>query len=153
MKAGADDQVKPVGLGARDLLRLDVGYLLYGNDMDEQTSPLEAGAEWVVAWNKERFQGQPALLKQKEQGLTRRLVGFEMMERGVPRHDMGILKDGEAVGNVTSGNFSPILQKGIGLGWLPPALGNEGSLVEIDIRGKHVPAKVVKLPFYKRRKS
>jgi aminomethyltransferase len=153
LKAGEGDQVKPAGLGARDLLRLDVGYLLYGNDMDERTTPLEAGAEWVVAWNKERFQGQPALLKQKEQGLTRRLVGFEIIERGVPRHDMEILKDGAIVGKVTSGNFSPILQKGIGLGSLPPPLCKEGTLVDIDIRGKHVPAKVVKLPFYKRQKS
>jgi aminomethyltransferase len=150
LQAGEGDQVKPAGLGARDLLRLDVGYLLYGNDMDEQTTPLEAGAEWVVAWGKGLFQGQPALLKQKEQGLTRRLVGFELMERGVPRHDMGIVKDGETVGNVTSGNFSPILQKGIGLGFLPPTLCNEGTLVDINIRGKRVPAKVVKPPFYKR---
>jgi aminomethyltransferase len=153
LKAGEDDRVKPVGLGARDLLRLDVGYLLYGNDMDERTTPLEAGAEWVVAWNKGQFQGQLAIQKQKEQGVTRKLGGFEMMERGVPRHDMEILKDGETVGIVTSGNFSPVLQKGIGLGSLPPALCNEGTLVEIDIRGKHVPAKVVKPPFYKRQKS
>jgi glycine cleavage system T protein (aminomethyltransferase) len=153
LKAGEGELVKPAGLGARDLLRLDVGYLLYGNDMDETTTPLEAGAEWVVAWEKERFQGQPALLKQKERGLTRRLVGFEMIERGVPRHDMEIVKDGKTVGNVTSGNFSPILQKGIGLGLFPPAMCNEGALVEIDIRGKHVPAKVVKLPFYKRQKT
>ena len=121
--------------------------------MDEQTSPLEAGAEWVVAWNKGAFQGQPALLKQKEQGVTQRLVGFEMLERGVPRQGMEILKNEEKVGNVTSGNFSPILQKGIGLGALPPELSEEGDLVEINIRGKHVPAKVVKLPFYKRQKS
>ncbi|TFG66166.1 MAG: glycine cleavage system aminomethyltransferase GcvT [Nitrospirales bacterium] len=153
LKAGEGDQVKPAGLGARDLLRLDVGYLLYGNDMDEQTTPLEAGAEWVVAWNKGPFQGQPALQQQKEQGLARRLVGFEMLERGIPRHAMGILKDGEMVGKVTSGNFSPILQKGIGLGSVPPELSDEGTLVEIDIRGKRVPAKVVKLPFYKRPKS
>ena len=153
LKAGGNDQVKPAGLGARDLLRLDVGYLLYGNDMDEQTTPLEAGAEWVVAWNKGPFQGQSALQQQKEQGATRRLVGFELIERGVPRHEMAILKDGETVGTVTSGNFSPVLQKGIGLGSLPPALCNEGTLVEIDIRGKRVPAKVVKPPFYRRPKS
>ena len=153
LKAGEHDQVKPAGLGARDLLRLDVGYLLYGNDMDEQTTPLEAGAEWVVAWNKIPFQGQPALQQQKEQGVTRRLVGFELIERGVPRHEMAIMKDGETVGTVTSGNFSPVLQKGIGLGSLPPALCNEGTLVEIDIRGKRVPATVVKPPFYRRTKS
>jgi len=106
-----------------------------------------------VAWNKSPFQGQPALQQQKEQGVTRRLVGFELIERGVPRHEMAILKDGETVGTVTSGNFSPVLQKGIGLGSLPPALCHEGTLVEIDIRGKLVPAKVVKPPFYRRPKS
>ena len=153
LKDGEGAQVKPAGLGARDLLRLDVGYLLYGNDMDEQTTPLEAGAEWVVAWNKPLFQGQPALQQQKERGLTRRLVGFEMIERGVPRHDMAILRDEEAVGKVTSGNFSPILQKGIGLGSVPQELSVEGTLLAIDIRGKRVPAKVVKPPFYSRQKS
>ena len=153
LQAGKDHQVKPAGLGARDLLRLDVGYLLYGNDMDEQTTPLEAGAEWAVAWNKGAFQGQSALQKQQEQGLTRKLVGFAMMERGVPRHDMEILKDGKIVGSVTSGNFSPILQQGIGLGMLPPALCHEGNVVAINIRGKHVPAQVVTLPFYKRQKT
>ncbi len=153
LKAGESDQVKPAGLGARDLLRLDVGYLLYGNDMDEKTTPLEASAEWVVAWEKGPFQGQSALEKRKEQGVTKRLIGFEMMERGVPRHDMEIAKDGEIVGSVTSGNFSPVLQKGIGLGWLPPKLCLEETVCAINIRGKHVPAKVVKLPFYKRQKS
>lgn len=153
LKAGEGGLVKPAGLGARDLLRLDVGYLLYGNDMNEQTSPLEAGAEWVVSWTKEHFHGQLALLKQKEQGLVRRLVGFEMTKRGVPRHDMEIVKDGETVGKVTSGNFSPILQQGIGLGVLPLDLCQEGTIVAIDIRGKRVPSKVVKLPFYKRQKS
>jgi aminomethyltransferase len=153
LKAGEGDQVKPAGLGARDLLRLDVGYLLYGNDMDEQTTPLEAGVEWVVAWNKGPFQGHPTLQQQKEKGVTRKLVGFELMERGVPRHDMAILVDGKTVGKVTSGNFSPILQKGIGLGSLPPDLCQEGITLEIDIRGKRVSVKVVKLPFYKRQKS
>jgi aminomethyltransferase len=153
LKAGENDQVKPAGLGARDLLRLDVGYLLYGNDMDEQTTPLEAGADWVVAWNKGEFQGRPALLQQKAHGVPRRLAGFEMIERGVPRHDMEILKDGETVGKVTSGNFSPVLQKGIGLGFLRPALCEEGTLIDINIRGKRVAAKVVKPPFYKRPKS
>jgi len=153
LKEGSEFHAKPAGLGARDLLRLDVGYLLYGNDMDENVSPLEAGAEWVVAWNKTMFQGKLALHKQKEEGLTRKLIAFEMTERGIPRHDMSILKDGESVGKVTSGNFSPILQKGIGLGSIPPGLSKVGTTLEIDIRGKHVPAQVVKLPFYKRQKS
>lgn len=153
LKAGAEFQIKPAGLGARDLLRLDVGYLLYGNDMDESTSPLEASAEWVVAWDKGEFQGQLALGKQQKDGLTRQLAAFEMMERGIPRHDMTIFSNDQSVGKVTSGNFSPILQKGIGLGFVPPALCKEGMLLEIDIRGKRVQAKIVTLPFYKRPKS
>ena len=153
LKAGREFEIKPAGLGARDLLRLDVGYLLYGNDMDESTSPLEASAEWVVAWDKGEFQGHLALGKQKNDGLTRQLAAFEMMERGIPRHDMTIFSNDRPVGKVTSGNFSPILQKGIGLGYVPPALCNEGMLLEIDIRGKRVQAKIVTLPFYKRPKS
>jgi aminomethyltransferase len=152
LKAGAECEAKPAGLGSRDLLRLEAGYLLYGNDMDENTSPLEADAEWVVAWNKGAFQGQLALLQQKEDGLTRQLAAFEMVERGIPRHDMTIFSNGQSVGKVTSGNFSPILQKGIGLGYLPPALCKEGMSLEVDIRGKRVQAKIVKLPFYKRPK-
>lgn len=153
MKAGAEFQIKPAGLGARDLLRLDVGYLLYGNDMDENTSPLEASAEWVVNWDKGEFQGHLALRKQQKDGLTRQLAAFEMVERGIPRHDMTISSNGQLVGKVTSGNFSPILQKGIGLGYVPPALCKEGMLLEIDIRGKRVQAKIVTLPFYKRSKT
>ena len=153
LKAGAEFEAKPAGLGARDLLRLDVGYLLYGNDMDENTSPLEANAEWVVAWDKGEFQGHLALRQQHKDGLTRRLAAFEMVERGIPRHDMAILSNGQSVGKVTSGNFSPILQKGIGLGYVPSALCKEGMWLEIDIRGKRVQAKIVTLPFYKRPKS
>ncbi|HBP88381.1 MAG TPA: glycine cleavage system aminomethyltransferase GcvT [Nitrospiraceae bacterium] len=152
LKAGEECEVKPAGLGARDLLRLDVGFLLYGNDMDENTSPLEASAEWVVAWDKGEFQGHLALRKQQKGGLTRQLAAFEMVERGIPRHDMTIFSNGRSVGKVTSGNFSPILQKGIGLGYVPPALCKEGMLLEIDIRGKRVQAKIATLPFYKRQK-
>lgn len=153
VKAGREYEAKPAGLGARDLLRLDVGYLLYGNDIDENTSPLEASAEWVVAWDKGEFQGHLALRKQQRDGLTRQLAAFEMVERGIPRHDMTMSSNGQSVGKVTSGNFSPILQKGIGLGYVPPALCKEGMSLEIDIRGKRVQAKIVTLPFYKRPKS
>jgi len=153
LERGADDGVKPVGLGARDLLRLDVGYLLYGNDMDEEVSPLETNAQWIVAWGKGEFQGKTALLKQQENGLTRQLVGFELMERGIPRHGMAIVVDGQSVGVVTSGNFSPVLQQGIGMGYVPPAFSQEGTRFHIDIRGKLVDAQVVTLPFYKRKKS
>ncbi len=152
LKAGGEGQVAPAGLGARDLLRLDVGYLLYGNDIDEETSPLEANAGWVVSWTKGNFQGRDRLITQKEQSVIRKLVGFELERRGIPRHGMTIVKDGKPVGHVTSGNYSPILQKGIGLGYLPPDLEAEGQAIQIDIRGKLLPARVVKLPFYKRQK-
>lgn len=153
LETGAESGMKPAGLGARDLLRLEVGYLLYGNDMDEGTSPLEANAAWVIAWNKGPFQGDQALLKQKEQGLTRKLTGFEMTDRGIPRHDMTILNGGSPVGKVTSGNFSPVLQRGIGLGYLDPAFSQEGTVIEIDVRGKRLAAQVADPPFYKRPKS
>ena len=140
-------------MGARDLLRLDVGYLLYGNDINERVSPLEAAAGWVVAWEKGDFLGKTSLLKQRSQGLTHQLAGFELLERGVPRHDMPIMKNGESVGVVTSGNFSPILQTGIGMGFLPPDYSREGTDLHINIRGKMVPAKIVSPPFYKREKK
>ncbi|MGD9853307.1 MAG: glycine cleavage system aminomethyltransferase GcvT [Nitrospirales bacterium] len=152
IEAGAEYGVKPAGLGARDLLRLDVGYLLYGNDMDERVSPLEANAQGIVAWEKGEFQGKSALVKQKENGLTRQLAGFELLERGIPRHDMAIINNGASVGVVTSGNLSPVLQKGIGMGYIPHALTQEGTSLHIDIRGKMVPAQIATLPFYKRPK-
>lgn len=152
MEAGAEYGVKPAGLGARDLLRLDVGYLLYGNDMDERVSPLEANAQGIVAWEKGEFQGKTALLKRKAKGLIKQLIGFELLERGIPRHDMAIIKNGESVGVVTSGNFSPALQKGIGMGYVPPDLSLEDTRLHVDIRGKMIPAKIVTPPFYKRPK-
>lgn len=144
--------LKPAGLGARDLLRLDMGYLLYGNDIDETTTPLEANAEWAVTLHKGNFIGLAALQAQKERGLTRRLVGFELLDKAVPRHGCKILAapGSEPIGTVTSGNFSPLLQKGIGLGYVPADRTAPGTALTIDIRGKAVPAHVVKTPFYKR---
>lgn len=145
--------LKPAGLGARDLLRLEMGYLLYGNDIDEQTTPIEAGAEWAVRFEKEEFVGKPALLIQKQAGLSRRFVGFELSEKGVPRHGFKVLSASSPqspIGEVTSGNLSPLLQKGIGLGYVSPEYADLGTDLLIDIRGKAVPAKVVKPPFYKR---
>lgn len=145
--------LKPAGLGARDLLRLEMGYLLYGNDIDEQTTPIEAGAEWAVRFEKEEFVGKPALLIQKQAGLSRRFVGFELSEKGVPRHGFKILSASSPqspIGEVTSGNLSPLLQKGIGLGYVSPEYADLGTDLLIDIRGKAVPAQVVKPPFYKR---
>lgn len=148
--------LKPAGLGARDLLRLDMGYLLYGNDISEKTSPLEAGAEWVVNFDKGEFVGRATLLSQRTQGLAHRLVGFELLEKAVPRHGFPILSPdspGQPIGEVTSGNLSPFLQKGIGLAYVAPRYAEPGAAIQIDIRGKVVPAKVVKPPFYKRSKS
>jgi aminomethyltransferase len=155
LNAGHPQGVKPAGLGARDLLRLDMGYLLYGNDISEDISPLEAGADWVVNFEKGEFVGRAALLSQRTQGLARRLVGFELLEKAVPRHGFTIRSvdpQGQLIGEVTSGNLSPILQKGIGLGSVSPGYAEPGTRIQIDIRGKAVPAQVVKPPFYKRKR-
>ncbi|TAJ10249.1 MAG: glycine cleavage system aminomethyltransferase GcvT [Nitrospirae bacterium] len=151
MKAGASAGLKPCGLGSRDLLRLEVGYLLYGNDIDEQTTPLEASAAFTVDFTKGEFIGSRALQEQQATGPAKRLVGFELLEKGVPRHGMTILSDGQDVGLVSSGNLSPRLQKGIGLGYVPAKLSAPGTPLQIDIRGRVHPAVVVKLPFYKRK--
>ncbi|NKB81893.1 MAG: glycine cleavage system aminomethyltransferase GcvT [Nitrospirales bacterium] len=145
--------LKPAGLGARDLLRLDMGYLLYGNDITEDTTPIEAGAAWLVDWQNNDFIGQPVLTKQREEGTTRCLVAFELLQKSVPRHGMPIFDEHKEIGQVTSGNLSPILQKGIGLGYVLSAHAHIGAPLFIDIRGRRVPAIVVKPPFYKRRKS
>jgi len=151
MKAGEKAGIRPCGLGARDLLRLEVGYLLYGNDMDEQTTPLEAGAAFAVDLTKGEFIGSAALLEQKQKGLARQLVAFELLQKGVPRHEMKILADRQEIGVVTSGNLSPRLQKGIGLGYVPPKFSAVGAQFQIDIRGRLHQAVVVKLPFYRRK--
>jgi aminomethyltransferase len=151
MKAGEKAGIKPCGLGSRDLLRLEVGYLLYGNDIDEQTTPLEAGAAFAVDFTKGGFIGSRALLEQKEKGPAKRLVAFELLQKGVPRHEMKILSDGQEIGVVTSGNLSPRLQKGIGLGYVPAKFSEPGTHFQVDIRGRAHPAVAVKLPFYKRK--
>ena len=150
LEVGKQAGLKPAGLASRDLLRLDMGYFLYGNDLTEETTPVEAGAEWVVAFQKEHFIGASVLKKQKEEGSTRRLVAFELLEKAVPRHGMGMFREDQSIGEVTSGNLSPTLQKGIGLGYVPTQYSNIGTNFQVDIRGKKIPAIVVKLPFYKR---
>jgi aminomethyltransferase len=155
LKVGHPLGLKPAGLGARDLLRLDMGYLLYGNDISEDISPLEASADWVVNFEKGEFVGRAALLSQRTQGPARRLVGFELLEKAVPRHGFPIRSadpQAQAIGEVTSGNLSPILQKGIGLGSVLPHYAEPGTRIQIDIRGKAVPAIVVKPPFYTRKR-
>jgi aminomethyltransferase len=148
-EAGESEGIKPVGLGARDTLRLEMGFCLYGNDIDDSTSPLEAGLGWITKFNKD-FVNVEGLKAEKEQGIKRKLVGFEMIERGIPRHGYEIVgKEGQAIGIVTSGTQSPSLQKAIGLGYVSAAYAAEGTEIGIHIRGNSIKAKVVKLPFYK----
>lgn len=149
-EAGAPFGIKPIGLAARDTLRLEMGFCLYGNDINETTSPLEAGLGWITKFNKD-FTNSEALKKQKEEGIKRKLVGFELTERGIPRHDYEIVdKDGKVIGTVTSGTMSPSLNKGIGLGYVPVEYSAPDSEIYIRIRKNDIPAKVVKLPFYKK---
>ena len=147
---GQADGIKPCGLGARDSLRTEMKYALYGSDIDAHHSPLEAGLGWVVKLDKKDFVGKPALDAQKREGLTRKLVGFELMGAGIPRHGYSILKDGHPVGEVTSGTLGPSVKKAIGMGYVPLALATEGSTFQVEIRGRRVDAQVVKTPFLKR---
>jgi aminomethyltransferase len=147
--AGADFGIKPIGLAARDTLRLEMGFCLYGNDIDDTTSPLEAGLGWITKFTKD-FTDAEFLAKQKEAGVTRKLVAFEMIDRGIPRHDYPILDAaGTVIGKVTSGTMSPSMKLGIGLGYVTVDNSKLDSEIFIDIREKGVKAKVVKLPFYK----
>jgi len=148
-KAGADYDIKPCGLASRDTLRLEMGFCLYGNDINDTTSPIEAGLSWITKFTKD-FVNSEALKAQKENGVTRKLVGFEMQERAIPRHDYPIVDaDGTNIGIVTSGTMSPSLGIGIGMGYVTIANSKLGSEIYIQIRKKTVLAKVVKLPFYK----
>ena len=146
-EAGAEFGIKPVGLGARDTLRLEKGYCLYGNDIDDTTSPLEAGLGWVTKFTKD-FTNSAALKAQKEQGIARKLVGFELLEKGIPRGHYDLCTaDGQQVGEVTSGTISPTLQKGIGLGYVPANLAKPGTELFVKVRDRLLKAQVVKLPF------
>lgn len=148
-KAGEPFGIKPIGLAARDTLRLEMGFCLYGNDIDDTTSPLEAGLGWVTKFSKD-FVNSEALKKQKESGISKKLIGFEMLERGIPRHDYEITDaEGNVVGKVTSGTQSPSLQKAVGLGYVESAFAKEGTEIYIKIRDQKIKAKVVKPPFYK----
>jgi len=143
-------EVTPAGLGSRDSLRLEMGMALYGNDIDDTTTPLEAGLSWLVKFKKGDFVGRDALLKQKEQGVPRKLVGFTTSERSFPRHGYPVFVNGAPSGEVRSGTISPTLGIPIGTAYVPPASASEGSTLEIEIRGKRIPATVVKMPFYKK---
>jgi len=146
-KAGAAQGIKPIGLGARDTLRLEMGYCLYGNDIDDTTSPLEAGLGWITKFSKD-FTAKSILEKQKGEGIKRKLVGFEMVDKGIPRHHY-VIKDanGNKIGYVTSGTQSPVLQKAIGMGYVDMAHSALDSDIFIEVRDKLLKAKVVKFPF------
>ncbi len=149
MEAGADYGIKPIGLAARDTLRLEMGFCLYGNDIDDTTSPIEAGLGWITKFTKE-FTNSEALKKQKEHGTERKLIAFELDERGIPRQGYDIVDgNGHKIGIVTSGTMSPSLKKGIGLGYVPTVFTDIGSKMYIQVRKNAIPATVVKLPFYK----
>jgi aminomethyltransferase len=150
IEAGRPEGIQPAGLGCRDTLRLEMAYRLYGSDMDDEATPLEAGLAWVVKLDKGDFIGRAALVKQKEQGLSRKLVGFQLTEPGIARHGHPVVREGRPVGVVTSGTRSPTLKTSIGLAYVPPALAAVGSSLAVEIRGKPVAAAVVKTPFLSR---
>ena len=148
-EAGAAYGIKPIGLAARDTLRLEMGYCLYGNDINDSTSPIEAGLGWITKFTKE-FTNSNALKKQKEDGITKKLIGFEIDDKGIPRHDYEIVDaDGATIGVVTSGTMSPSLKKGIGMGYVQKDFSKIGTKIYIQVRNKAIPATVVKMPFYK----
>jgi aminomethyltransferase len=148
-EAGAEFDIKPIGLGARDTLRLEMGYCLYGHELDDDSSPLEAGLGWVTKFTK-KFINSENLLKQKEAGLSRKLVGVEMIDRGIPRSHYEICDaEGNHLGEITSGTMSPILQKGIAMGFVPTAFSKIGTEVYVKVREKLLKAAVVKMPFVK----
>lgn len=148
-KAGEQFGIKPIGLAARDTLRLEMGFCLYGNDINDTTSPIEAGLGWITKFTKD-FTNSVALKKQKEEGVSKKLVAFEVIEKAVPRHDYEIVNEaGENIGVVTSGTMSPSLKKGVGMGYVKTVYAKLGSEIFIQIRNKAIPAVVVKLPFYK----
>jgi aminomethyltransferase len=147
-EAGAEFGIKPIGLAARDTLRLEMGYCLYGNDIDDTTSPIEAGLSWITKFNGHQFIDKDFLLMQKQEGVDRKLRGFEMIDRGIPRHDYELTdQEGNVIGRVTSGTMSPVLNKGIGMAYVHKAYSAIGTEVYLNVRGKMLKAKIVKLPF------
>jgi aminomethyltransferase len=149
MAAGASEGLEPIGLGARDTLRLEMGFCLYGNDIDDETSPIEAGLGWITKFTKE-FTNSAALKAQKEQGVARKLVGFKLIDRGVPRHGYPVVDEsGQPVGVVTSGTMAPSLNEAIGMAYVPANCAAPGQTIWVEVRGKALKAEVVYLPFYK----
>lgn len=150
LEAGEPEGLVPAGLGARDTLRLEAGLALYGHELDAETTPWEAGLDWVVKLDTGDFIGRRALLEQQEAGVARRLVGFEVEGRGIAREGHSVLVDGEPTGGVTSGTFSPTFEKALGMAYVPADIAEPGRQVEIEVRGRRLPARLVALPFYRR---
>ncbi len=150
-EAGKPEGIKPIGLGARDTLRLEMGFCLYGNDLDDTTSPLEAGLGWITKFAEgKNFPSRELLEKQKAEGVTRKLCAFELLERGIPRHGYEIVNEGgDVIGEVTSGTMSPMIKKGIGMGYVEAGYAKTGTPIAIRIRNKDIKAEVVKPPFRK----
>jgi aminomethyltransferase len=148
--AGKEFGIGPIGLGARDTLRLEMGYCLYGHDIDQSTNPLEAGLGWITKLDKPAVIGRSAIMDAKAAGLRRKLVGFAFDDRAFPRQGYPIHARGEQIGVVTSGTFSPTLDRGIGMGYVPRAFSTPGSAIDVVIRGRGIPARVVSLPFIKK---
>ncbi|MCF7803267.1 MAG: glycine cleavage system aminomethyltransferase GcvT [Candidatus Marinimicrobia bacterium] len=147
-QVGAKFEAEPVGLGARDTLRLEAGLCLYGNDIDESTNPIEAGLGWITKLGKEDFVGKSALEEVRENGVERKRIGFKLLKRGIPRHGYPITFSGREVGEVTSGNQSPMLEKGIGMGYVKNEFAEIDTVINIKVRNRELPAKVAKMPFY-----
>ena len=152
LDAGRASGLQPAGLGARDTLRLEAGYLLHGTDIDKTTTPLEAGLGWTVKFGKGEFIGEEVLEAQKEEGITRRLIGFTLTEKAIARHGFPIRREGTNIGRVTSGSFGPTVEKSIGLGYVPPQDAEPGQPLAVEIRGRAVRGTVTKVPFYTRGK-
>ena len=151
LETGRSANVLPCGLGARDTLRLEAAMRLYGNDIDESTSALEAGLGWTIGWTKTGFIGEERLREQKEKGVERKLVGFELIDRGIARHGYPVVAGDRRIGTVTSGTQTPFLKKSIGMAYVPTELSAPGTEITIDVRGRQSAARVVTLPFYKRK--
>ena len=153
LERGASAGIAPIGLAARDTLRLEAKMSLYGNDIDEDHTVLEADLEWIVKWQKGDFVGREVLARQKEKGVPRKLIGFEMVDRGIARHGYPVFASGAPSDTVTSGSFAPYLKKNIGMAYVPAASSAPGSEIEIEIRGRRAKAVVVPTPFYKRERK
>ena len=153
LETGKSEGLQVVGLGARDTLRLEASMRLYGNDIDESTTVLEAGLGWTIGWNKPTFNGKTQLSKQRDEGLLRKLVGFEMLDRGIARHGYDVYVDGDRAGTVTSGTQTPFLKKAIGMAYVPVGQAYPDKEIAIDVRGRRLRARVRRMPFYKRPRS